>query len=154
MKVKIPLQLIELEEGNYHLFAECTFENGDSGYWAIDTGASKTIFNRLLTSLFVHDEDVEEKKIHSSGLGETLFETTLGTLMPFSMGNFRIEKLQVALIDLSHINRLYHQATSITICGLIGGDFLYRHKAVIDYRKKILVLEMKNRPGKNQSDKY
>ncbi len=147
MKIKIPLQLIELEEENYHLFTECTFDNGENGFWAIDTGASKTIFNRLLTDLYLCDDESDEKNIHSSGIGETLFETILGTVIPFSMGSYRIEKLQVALIDLSHINRLYHQTTSINICGLIGGDFLFRHKAVIDYKKKLLILESK-RSGK------
>ena len=141
MKIIVPLQIIELEEGNYHLFAVCEFDNKKTGYWAIDTGASKTIFNRLLTDFYIPDKVADERQIHSSGLGETLIETELGTLIPFHLGNYRIVNLHVALIDLSHINRLYHQSTDIRICGLLGGDFFNRHNAVIDYRRKQIRLE-------------
>ena len=145
MRVKIPLQIIELEKGNYHLFARCTFENGEYGIWAIDTGASKTIFNRLLTDYYLIDEESGETGIQSSGLGDTLFETQLGILMPFSLSGVIIENLHVALIDLSHINKLYHEATDMKICGLIGGDFFYKHQAVIDYEKKLLTINTKKR---------
>lgn len=147
MKIKIPLEVVELEEGNYHLFAGCTFENGESGYWALDTGASKTIFNRLLSDFYFIDEESVDSGIQSSGLGDTVFETHLGTLMPFSLGDAKIENLHVALIDLSHINMVYHKATEMKICGLIGGDFFYRYNAIIDYNKKMLILNTNKKNG-------
>ena len=60
----------------------------------------------------------------------------------FYLGRLKVENLKVALIDLSHINQLYYKATNLEICGLIGGDFLLKHKAVIDYKKKVLQLSL------------
>ena len=139
MKNKIPLQLIELEAGNFHLIVTGTFPDVTIGYWAVDTGASKTVFDKNLTSFYSVSPGAEEE-IHSAGIGEKPVETSLGMLSAFSLGKFKNRKMKVALLDLSHINQLYKKATDLEICGLIGGDFLTRHKAVIDYKRKIMVL--------------
>jgi hypothetical protein len=52
----------------------------------------------------------------------------------------KIEKMQLAVLDLTHINELYSASTDLEICGLLGGDFLVQHKAVIDYKKRRLIL--------------
>jgi hypothetical protein len=49
--------------------------------------------------------------------------------------------MKVALLDLSHINELYKRATDLEICGLIGGDFLTKHHALIDYKRKIMKID-------------
>ena len=49
--------------------------------------------------------------------------------------------MQVALIDLSHINKFYYHATEKEICGLIGGDFLRDFEAVIDYGHLSMMLK-------------
>ena len=139
MKIKIPLQLVELETGNFHLIATGTFPDGTTGNWAVDTGASKTVFDKNLASFYSVLPGAEEE-IHSAGIGEKPVETILGFLSAFSLGKFKTGKMKVALLDLSHINELYKKATNLEICGLIGGDFLSKHKAVIDYKRKIMVL--------------
>lgn len=139
MKIKIPLQIVELEEGNFHLITNAKFSDGINRYWAIDTGASKTVFDKNLEDYYnISEEKTEE--IHSAGIGEKPLITSIGNMNSFSLGRFKVENLKVALIDLSHINQLYYRATNIEICGLIGGDFLVKHKAIIDYKKKILQL--------------
>ena len=139
MKMKIPVHIIELEEDNFHLIITGKFENGTKGNWAIDTGASKTVFDKNLTEQYSVSED-ETEEIHSAGIGDKPLETTAARLKTFYLGKLKIESLKVALLDLSHINELYIKATDLEICGLIGGDFLMKHKAVIDYKKKILLL--------------
>jgi hypothetical protein len=140
MKIKIPLKLVELETGNFHLIATCTFPDGATGNWAIDTGASKTVFDKNLEKYYsVSAENGEE--IHSAGIGEKPVETTLGILSPFSLGKLKTGKMKVALLDLSHINELYKRATDLEICGLIGGDFLSKHHALIDYKRKIMKID-------------
>ncbi|MBN1986539.1 MAG: aspartyl protease family protein [Prolixibacteraceae bacterium] len=141
MKIKIPLQIIELEEGNFHITATGKFSNGTSGTWAIDTGASKTVFDKNLEGLYSLSEETTEE-IHSAGIGEKPLVTRIGTMNTFYLGRLKVENLKVALIDLSHINQLYYKATNLEICGLIGGDFLLKHKAVIDYKKKVLQLSL------------
>jgi len=138
MKIKIPIQIVELEEGNFHLIATGKSPDGATGSWAVDTGASKTVFDKNLEKYYLQDDDSEE--IHSAGIGEKPLVTKIATLPFFSLGKFKVKNMKVALIDLSHINELYHRATSIEICGLIGGDFLMKHKAVIDYKRRYLFI--------------
>jgi len=143
MKYKIPLELIELEANNYHITVNCRFGSGREGLWIIDTGASKTVFDEALKELYDLIESGDEIKIQSAGIGEGKLDTSLGQLHSFSFSNFSMETLNVALIDLSHINKLYYHVAAREICGLIGSDFLLEHKAVIDYKKKLLILEKK-----------
>jgi hypothetical protein len=140
MKHKIDLQLVELEDENYHLVAQAVFSCGTNGYWVIDTGASKTVFDKNLIQLYEISDD-ETDQVHTAGIGEKPIETTIAHLKSFSLGKLWVNNLRVALLDLAHINRLYSKAATLQICGLIGGDFLMKHKAVIDYSKRVLVLK-------------
>ena len=143
MKIIIPLELIELEEDNYHLTVKSRFQEGEEGLWVIDTGASKTVFNIALNNYFDLVPGDEEKTVQSAGIGSDRLDTALGVLHPFSIGDFRIGPLKVALIDLSHINSLYYHVAEKEICGLIGSDFLLEHKAMIDYSGLRLTLTIR-----------
>ncbi len=145
MKHTIPLELIELEEGNYHLALKSVFDDGTVMTWVIDTGASKTVFDKSLESQYVLVPLEEGMNVRSAGIGAGLLETSLGRLRDFSLEGFRIPSLNVALIDLSHINDLYFHATSRKICGLIGSDLLLKFKAVIDYSRLELTLRSRKR---------
>jgi hypothetical protein len=141
MKHVIPLNLVELEAENYHITISSIFKNGAEGLWIIDTGASKTVFNQSLIELYEPIEMDENSQIQSAGIGAGHFDTSLGELMAFMMGALSVDPLHVALIDLSHINKLYFKTTQKEICGLIGSDFLLERKAIIDYEKLELVIE-------------
>ena len=138
MKIKIPLQVIKLEEENYHLIATGKFSDGGIGYWALDTGASKTVFDKNLAQHYVVSENSED--IQSVGIGEKLMTAQYAVMNPFTLGIYKIENLKVALFDIMHINECYNRVANIIICGLIGSDFLLKHKAIIDYKNKVLVL--------------
>jgi hypothetical protein len=142
MKIKIPLQIVELEDDNFHLVVNSVFEDKTTGFWVVDTGASKTVFDKNLENLYVSEEESADQ-LHTAGIGDKPIETTIAILKPFSLGKLDIENQKVALLDLTHINKLYSNATNLQICGLLGGDFLMRHEAYIDYRKKIMVLQIK-----------
>jgi hypothetical protein len=142
MKIKIPLQVTELEEDNFHLIATSVFADKTTGYWVVDTGASKTVFDKNLDKQYVVTEE-ETDQLHTAGIGEKPSETTLAHLKPFSLGKLKVENQKVALLDLSQINKLYSKATNLRICGLLGGDFLKSYRAVLDYRKKTMTLERK-----------
>jgi len=139
MKIKIPLQIVELEDDNFHLVVQSVFNNKTTGFWVVDTGASKTVFDKNLENLYVSEEESSDQ-LHTAGIGDKPIITTIAKLKPFSLGKLNVENLKVALLDLTHINKLYSKATSLQICGLLGGDFLMRHQAVVDYKKKVLVL--------------
>lgn len=133
-KYVIPLQLIELENENYHILIETEFLNGESGKWAIDTGASKSVFdtNQLNHFRFTENSNTD---IQSSGIGEVQIETQTGIIFKLKIGDFELNHWPVAIIDLQFVNKLYSQFTEETIVGLLGSDFLVAYSAVIDYRK-------------------
>jgi hypothetical protein len=139
MKIKISLQVIELEKGNYHLIVTGKFLDGNIGYWALDTGASKTVFDKNLEQYYVLEENSEN--IQSVGIGEELMLSRYAVMRPFMLGKYKIENLKVALFDLTHINEFYNRTiTRISICGLIGSDVLLKYKAVINYKYKTITL--------------
>lgn len=139
MNFKIPIEIIELEDNNYHLLVTSLFNNGNEGKWVIDTGASKSIFDQNLHELYQPLEGASEE-LHSAGFNDEPIKSSLALLNSFYFRRFKVEKMKVALMDLSHINALYSKSTQLKICGLLGGDFLMKHRAVIDYRKKQLIL--------------
>lgn len=143
MKIKIPLQITELEDNNFHIVVQSVFEDKTTGYWVVDTGASRTVFDKNREKQYVVSEE-ETDQLHTAGIGEKPIETTLAHLKPFSFGKLKVENLKVALLDLSQINNLYSKATNLNICGLLGGDFFVQHQAEIDYKKKTLVLNTRS----------
>lgn len=144
MRHLIPLELIRLEEDNYHLAVKSLFENGGEALWVIDTGASKTVFNISETHHYDAIPADAETTVRSAGIGADQFETTLGMLHPFKIGDRVIKPMKVALLDLSHINTLYYHAVGREISGLIGSDFLLENRAVIDYAGLSLRLRRNN----------
>ena len=142
MRIKIPLQIIELEPDNYHIMVSSVFSDGNSVNWIIDTGASKTVFEKKMIKYYAKSEG-ESDEIHTAGIGEQAMEVTLAELKSMSFGKLKTENQRVALLDLSHINELYSKVIDKKISGLLGGDFLMRYKAVIDYKKQVLILNMK-----------
>lgn len=134
----ISFQLIELEEDNYHILIETIFQNGEKGKWAIDTGASKSVFDANQLNHF-KITDNSNNDVQSAGIGEIQIETQTGVLSDVKIGEVEIKNWSVAIIDLQHVNKLYDQFTNETIVGLIGSDFLVKYSAIIDYRKQELI---------------
>lgn len=140
MRYKIPIEIIELESDNYHLILTGVFADGVKGNWVIDTGASKTVFDKNLVELIESIED-ETEDLHAANMSEEPLTTSLAYLKPFSLGKLKVPQRKVALLDMNHINDLYSKVTELKVCGLLGSDFLLENKAVIDYKRKVLKLE-------------
>jgi len=141
MRIKVPLQIIEIEPGNYHIIVAGLFANGKPGNWVIDSGASKTVFDKNRSEYYSVLES-ESDEIHTIGIGDQSVKIFLAIVKTVKLGKQTFKKLKVALLDLSHINELYSNATGLEICGLLGSDFLIKYKAVIDYHKKVLILRI------------
>ena len=141
MKIKIPLRLSEPADGNFHLIVTSEFGDKTTGYWVLDTGATQSVFDKTLEAYYFAPEE-KSKPAQSTGIGDKIIDTAIARMKPFSIEKLHIDDLQVALIDLTHINNFYPGSTNIKICGLLGSDFLMHHKAVIDYQKKVLILNI------------
>jgi hypothetical protein len=138
-KFEIPMQLVMLEDENYHLLIKSQFSNGQTKHWIIDTGASKTVFDSSETHLF-EALSTEGMEINSAGIGAHQIETSMGVINEISFHSFHKKRLEVALINLEPVNHVYQHFSKIRISGLLGSDFLRQHKAIINYQRKQITL--------------
>lgn len=136
--IEIPLQIIELERENYHILIEGNFEDGTPSCWIIDTGASKTVLDKNLSSNYELMDSDDMEDYQSAGINQGMMETSVGKMTYLRFGNVRIKGQKVALIDLNHVNDIYGKYTSYRIAGLLGGDILMQHQCKIDYANKII----------------
>ena len=139
MKIKIPVRIIELEDDNFHLIIPSLFFDSTTGYWVIDTGASKTVFDKNLISKYQLSGDSPER-VNTAGIGGMTMESELAEIKEVSWGKLKIVNFKVALLDLSSVNKLYSKAANLNICGLLGGDFLMKYNAIVDYKRQIIIL--------------
>lgn len=135
---EIPLQIIELEQDNYHILIEGQFKDQATSCWIIDTGASKTVLDANLNSYYeiVDADNVDDYQ--SAGINQGMMETSVGKMFYVRFGKLEIKKQKVALINLDHVNEIYGKYSSYRIAGLIGGDILMQHKCAIDYGRKVI----------------
>ncbi len=139
MKTIIPIDIVTLgEENSYHLFVSAII-NGKKYDMLIDTGASQTVFDATLIPESTNDK-IRIQEIQSAGIQAGELKSSIGNIEKFKLGDLKRRNWTVVLIDLQHVNALYKRFSSKHVAGLIGSDFLLRHKAIIDYKKKELVL--------------
>jgi len=139
VKTVLPIDIVTLGEDNsYHLFVSGSI-NGRKYDLLIDTGASHTIFDAAL----IPEMPVEEtprQEIQSAGIHAGELKSSIGHIKKFKLGDLKRVNWIVVLIDLTHVNELYQRFSDKRVAGLIGSDFLLKHKAIIDYKKRELVL--------------
>ncbi|MGQ8337563.1 aspartyl protease family protein [Sunxiuqinia sp. A32] len=145
MRNTLPLKLVELENSNFHILLDCKFANGELGSWIIDTGASKSVFDISLKDYYQLVERNDYEEYHSAGINEGTVATEVGEIDELKFGKLKIEKFQVALINLDHVNDIYRRYHDLKIVGLIGGDVLYRYGCVIDYQYKSISFSKRHR---------
>jgi len=141
--IEIPLQIIELERENYHILIEGNFEDGTPSCWIIDTGASKTVLDKNLSSHYELMDQDDMEDYQSAGINQGMMETSVGKLTYLRFGEVKITGQKVALIDLNHVNDIYGKYTSYRIAGLLGGDILMQHQCKIDYANKIIQFQIR-----------
>lgn len=159
--IELPLNLIELEKDNYHILIEGEFQDKTQAYWIVDTGASKSVLDKNLTSYYEIIDSDNEDDYQSAGINQGMMETSVGKLFFVRFGDLEITGQKVALIDLSHVNDIYSKYTSYHIAGLLGGDMLMQYKCTIDYSRKIIQFQdaacasqQKNEPDTIKKNKY
>ena len=148
MKTILPIDIVTLGEDNsYHLFVTGAI-NGRKYDLLIDTGASHTIFDATLIPEAPAGKTMGQE-IQSAGIHAGELKSSIGCIKKFKLGDLKRTDWTVVLIDLTHVNDLYRKFTDKRVAGLIGSDFLLKHKAIIDYKKRILVLRnIKRKTGK------
>ena len=113
--------------------------NGIKGFFILDTGASSSC---------VGFEDIErfklkakDSEIKAAGAGATNMLTQISKKNKLKIGSWKIDKVQLVLFDLTHVNTALTSHDAQTVNGIIGADILKKGKGVIDYEKKYLYLK-------------
>jgi len=138
--VQIPLQIIDLHEDGFHPLIEISVF-GKSFIVVLDTGASKTAFDQNLLMRFNEEAVLKMSDKLSTGLGTNSMVSSTAIVHDLSIGGLLIDEFEVAVLDLSTINIAYSQLGHPEVLGVLGGDILMKYKAVIDYGKRVLMLE-------------
>ena len=137
--VKVPLQLINLQNDGFHLLVEVVIF-GHPFNVVLDTGASKTVLDKTSIEKYIATDDLLSSDKLSTGLGTNSMESFILYLPSFNIGKLKIENFEAAVLDLSSISAAYESLQLPPVIGVIGGDILQKYKAVIDYNKLELKL--------------
>ena len=140
MKFSVPIRVIQIEDSGIHV-AVSGFVNGNLANILIDTGASQTVFDSNRINLFSSNHEWEKADKLSKGLGTDSMEGYQFVIKQFIIGELVVEDLSIVALDLSHINASYKELNLAPIDMVLGGDFLKKYKAVIDYEKSELQLQ-------------
>ncbi len=141
-KTILPIQLLFIEDAGYHLLIKAKV-NSKTVTMLIDTGASKTVFDKGRLLRITDEDNFETLDKLSTGLGTSMMETQSTHLKKFQIGKLLITDYETIVIDLSHVNLTYAKLDLPAIDGVLGSDLMVKHHAVIDYRKKELKLRWK-----------
>ncbi|WP_256004235.1 MULTISPECIES: aspartyl protease family protein [Pedobacter] len=135
--ITVPLNIIELEDSGFHLLVKITvFKKQFTA--VVDTGASRSVFDKAFIESHLSDMNYV-----STTQATTLFTTsdTVTAVIPqFRIGRLVISDYTAVALDLSSVNIAYESLGHNPIAAIIGSDILYRHQAVVNFRKLKLYL--------------
>ena len=138
-RVTVPLQIIDLHEDGFHPLLNIKVF-GKHFTVVLDTGASKTAFDKTMLFQAYEHAIVTMSDRLSTGLGTNNMESSTAIITDLYIGKLLIDEFEVAVLDLSTINIAYGQLGHPEVLGVLGGDILMKYKAVIDYGKEKLLL--------------
>ncbi len=144
--VRIPLQIIAIEEEGYHLLVDVEINN-KKALLLIDSGASRSVFDIHRIRKFIGEQAMEPHDKLSTGLGTNSMVTHTTELNNFQLGGLVLPAFTAVLLDLANVNESYVKLGLSPIDGVLGSDLLHQYKAVIDYGSSELHLKNLRSPG-------
>ena len=134
-KKYISVKLKKIATNHFEIKAKI---NGKKGRFILDTGASNSCvgFDEIET----FNLNTEESEHKAAGAGSEEIDTQISKKNKIKIGNFKIKKVTLVLIDLSHINSALTKQDAKPVNGIIGADVLEEGNAIIDYKKRKLYL--------------
>lgn len=139
MATRIKLDIFSLDKDGYHIKLKVLI-NGKVANLILDTGASRTVFDKNTIHEFVPELDLMEHESTTSGVGSNELQSFSTIMKKFEIGNLLIRRYHCAVIDLTHVNMAYEMVGRPAVHGVLGGDILRKYKAKINYETKTLTL--------------
>ena len=140
--IEVPINIISIEGDGFHIIAEGLI-NGKSARFVVDTGASRTVFDKERILAYIDNPEFNEKEGLSAGIGGTDISSFIFKLEELSFGELSVKDYQAVAMDLSNVNNSYAMLNIPPVDGVLGGDLLNKHKAVISYKLKKMRLTPK-----------
>lgn len=141
--VIMPLHILKIENDGVHLLLKVKINN-KSARLILDTGASRTVLDKNKIGRFVKSTVFEKHDGVSTGLGTNSMESHIVEIKKMEIGMLKLNELTFVLLDLSHVNQSYVEIGLKEIDGVLGGDILMQHSAVINYQKKTVQFKSVN----------
>lgn len=141
--IEIPINIINIEGDGFHLIAEGMINNKPARF-VVDTGASRTVFDKDRILNYIDNPEFNEKEGISAGIGGTDISSFIFNIEELSFGNLKINDYQAVAMDLSNVNNSYAMLKLPPVDGVIGGDLMKKHQAVINYKLKKMRLTPKH----------
>ncbi len=132
MEFPIPIRFVEIEKFGVHV-AISGFVNGNLANILIDTGASQTVFDKNRIHLFSNQTEFEKAEKLSKGLGTDSMEGFKFSINQFILGDLVLVDFEVVALDFGHVNDSYIELNLGPIDLVLGGDFLRKYCATINY---------------------
>ncbi len=140
MKYSIPIQMLTVDQEGYHLMVSGNLNDYKINL-LIDTGATLSVFDINRIRKIYPGKNIQAYNKFFMGIGSDSVETYSTVIDQINFGDYCIEDKMVVLIDLASINKAYAAFDLPRIDGVIGGDILKKHKAVINYVDETLELQ-------------
>ena len=133
--IVVPLQVLDIEGEGFHIMVNGLI-HGKEARFLVDTGASRSVFDPKTIASFIDNPIFEKKEGMTAGVGSSDLESAVFTIDQMQLGELVIHDYQAVALDLENIHEMYAKLGLPHIDGILGGDLLRRHKAVINYRNK------------------
>lgn len=133
--IEVPLQLLDIEGEGFHIMVKGLI-HGKEASFLVDTGASRSVFDPKTISSFIEAPTFEKKVGLTAGVGGSDLESSTFLMDSLAIGELEIHDYEAVALDLENIHEMYGKLGLPHIDGIIGGDLLKRHKAIINYKAK------------------
>lgn len=141
--IEIPITIISIEGDGFHLIAEGLINNKKARF-VVDTGASRTVFDKDRILNYIDNPEFNEKEGISAGIGGTDISSFIFSIDELSFGDLKITDYQAVAMDLSNVNNSYAMIKLPPVDGVLGGDLMKKYQAVINYKSKKMRLTPKH----------
>ncbi|MCQ2305802.1 MAG: retropepsin-like domain-containing protein [Bacteroidales bacterium] len=133
--IEIPIRILDIEGDGFHIMIQGRI-NGKEANFLIDTGASHSVFDPKNIANFIDNPQFEKKEGITAGVGGNELESATFDIEALDLGDLEIRHYNAVALDLENIYESYEKVHLPKIDGIIGGDLLVKHKAVINFRQK------------------
>ena len=124
-------------EKSHHITVDARLA-GRSARFIVDTGAGGTVVDSSRATEYNLKLRSHSKK--GGGVGSGAMQLSSVVKHDLHLGTIDLSKTKLLTMDLSHVNAALKKAKVEPVVGVIGADILWRHDALIDYAKSLILL--------------